>query len=150
MAKKEKPKKKSGQPQADRTTFNIQGDIHANRDVILGEQINTIYQQVSTTKIESRSEFIHVLAALQTQVALLKQQPELKSVQIRNLESAEQNLDKAVGEAQKEKPDGNAIHKTLKEAKETFELLAGGMAAAASAGAILGNLIAMALKLFGG
>lgn len=137
-----KPKKTQTQP-AERI-YNISGGIHAGRDVIQGDQYN--YQ---VANVETPAQFVGELQKLQAQVAALKQVP-LNAAQQRNLEAAEGNLAEAADEAQKPKPTGERIQSTLGEAKDTLELLGGGLAAASALGTAIGTLATMALKLFGG
>jgi hypothetical protein len=124
--------------------YNISGGIHAGRDVIQGDQYN--YQ---VANVETPAQFVGELQKLGAQIAALKQGP-LNGAQLRNLESAEQKLVEAKDEAQKPQPTGERIQSTLGEAKETLELLGGGLSAATALGTALGTLATMALKLFGG
>ncbi len=136
-----KPKKE----QQAKQIFNIQGGIHAGRDVIQGDQTNYI----NTANIQSPAQFADALRQVQAQIAVLKQ-GQLNSAQARNLEAAELKVIEAVSETQKLQPLGERIKATLTEAKETLELLAGSLSAAAVLGTTLGGLAVMAVKLFGG
>ena len=128
----------------------IRGNVTAGRDVVQGDQYNYHYapHDFQITNIQTPAEFTAKLAEVRAEIALLKQQSDLTSAQKRNIEAAEQQVVVVLEETQKETPDENSIKATLTEAKETFELLSGSIAAAAGLGAVLGNLIAMAVQIF--
>ncbi len=134
------------------TTINVKGNITAGRDVIQGDQTNYHYapHDFQITHINSPAEFTAKLAEVRAEIALLKQQPDLTTAQKRNIEAAEQQVVVVIEETQKENPDENSIKETLTEAKETFDLLSGSIASAAGLGMVLGNLIFLAVKIFGG
>ena len=138
-----KPKKE----QQAKQIFNIAGGVHAGRDVIQGDQVNYITTNVAN--IQSTAEFASALGQVQAQIAALKQGA-LTSAQARNIEAAEIKVSEAAAETKKPQPLGEHIKTTLNEAKETMELLAGGLSAATALGTTLGGLAVVALKLFGG
>jgi len=142
MANKSKQEAEQG-----KQVINVKGGIHAGRDVIQGDQANYITTQVAN--IQSAAEFVTALQQVQAQIAQLKQ-GQLSPVQSRNLEAAQASVAEAAAEAQKPQPLGERIKTTLGEAKETMELLGGGLAAAATLGGTLGGLLSLAVKLFGG
>lgn len=146
MAKK--PKKTT--PAAPKQMIHVEGGIHAGRDVIQGDQINYGPRDFQVTNITTPGEFVAKLAEIQAEIASIKQQTDLSSAQKRNLETAETQLAKASEEAQKPEADGGEIQETLTEVKETFELLGNSITAAVGLGTVLGNLIAMAVQIFGG
>lgn len=130
----------------------VRGNVTAGRDVIQGDQYNYHYapHDFQLTNIQTPADFTAKLAEVRGEITLLKQQPDLTSAQKRNLEAADQQVIVAIEETKKENPDENSIKATLTEAKETFDLISGSIASAAGLGAVLGNLIFMAVKIFGG
>jgi hypothetical protein len=124
--------------------FNIEGGVHAGRDVVMGDQYN-----YDVENIQNAAEFARVLEAVQAQLAALKQQPELNSAQVRNLKEAEEKVAEAVEETQQPKPLAERIQSTLTEAKETMDLLGGSLQSAAALGTTISGLILMAAKIFG-
>ena len=134
------------------TKITIKGDVKAGRDVIQGDQTNYNYapHDFQITNIQTQADFTAKLAEVHAAIAALKQQPDLTSAQKRNIEAAEQQVVVVIEETQKDTPDENSIKATLTEAKETFDLLSGSIASAARLGAVLGNLIFLAVQIFGG
>ena len=144
------PKAKTPKQTAGRT-YNIQGGIHAGRDVIQGDQTKniTIINITNTTNIQSPAEFAAALGQVQAQVADLKQ-AQLTSAQARNLNEVEVRLAEAAEEAQKPAPLGERIKTALAEAKDTLELLGGGLGAALAIGKTIEALMPVITRLFGG
>ncbi len=132
------------------TRITVKGDIKAKRDVIIGDQINYGLRDERIAQISSADDFRQALDEIQTQIATLKQQPDLSAVQRRNVKAAEKQVAKAAKEAKKPDADGSKIKTTLTDAKETFDLLSGGLVAAVKLGATLAPIIGLAIKLFGG
>jgi len=129
-------------------TFNIQGGIHAGRDVIQGDQTNYI-NIANVANIQSPAEFVGALQQVQAQIAEMRQ-GQLTSAQARNLEAAELKVIEASQETQKPQPLGKRIKTSLGEAKETMDLLGGSLQSAATLGTVIGGLVVIAMKLFGG
>ncbi len=127
--------------------FNIQGGVHAKRDVIMGDQNNIITN--NTANIESPAQFVEALKQVQAQVAGIKQE-QLTAAQKRNLEAVEGQIEAVSLEAGKPKPQLAHIQTTLKDARETMDMLAGGLNSAAALGTTIGGLALLAVKLFGG
>ena len=156
MAKKPVAKKKKAQPAAQRrksgsSNISVKGGIHAGRDVIMHDQINTyndLRQQVA--QIATPAEFLARAQEVQQQIATLKQQPELAPVQVKQLELAEAEVQDAARQAQQDKPVGQRINETLTSAQETMDKLAKGVTAAVGLGTVIGGLGQIAIKLFGG
>ena len=128
--------------------YNIKGGIHAGRDVIMGDQINYLVQQVERS--QTPADFNKALEAIQKELAALKAKSGLTSAEARNLEAAESKVKEAAEKAASEKPPANEIQADLKEAQETMDLLTKGISSAVQLGAMLGKLALMALKIFGG
>jgi hypothetical protein len=139
-AKKEK--------QADGTQFNIKGGIHAGRDVVMGDQYNQIYQKVEQNP--SPVEFLAALQQVQQELALIKQQPDLNTALVRNLEIVESSVIVAAEMADQPEPPADDIKATLTEAKETMDLISGSLGSAVKLGALIGNLALLAGRVFGG
>jgi hypothetical protein len=146
MPHRTKPRQTSSGP-----VYHIEGGIHAGRDVIQGDQTKniTITNITNITNIQSPAEFAEALQQVQAQVADLKQ-GQLTSAQARNLNEVESRLAEALEEAQKTQPLGERIKVTLTEAKETLELLGGGLGAALAIGKTIEGLILVITRLFGG
>lgn len=126
------------------TKITIKGDVKAGRDVIMGDQYN-----VDVANVTTPAEFTAKLAEIQAAIAALKQEPVLTSVQKRNVEAAEQQVAKAAEEARKPDADGEKIKETLTEAKDTFDLLSGGLEAAVKLGKTLATIIGFVKMVFG-
>jgi hypothetical protein len=140
MAAKSKKEQENGGP-----VYNFKGKVTVGRDFIGRDQYNTI----NTAEIKNQDEFVAALQKLQAQILELKQ-GQLTSAQARDLAVVESQVVEAVVEAQKPRPASERIQTTLKEAKETMEMLGGGLGAAAALGTTLGGLVMTAVKLFGG
>ena len=134
--------------QTEGPTYNIEGGVHAERDVIMGNQINYLSKQVE--EVHSPADFIQALNDIQKTLAELKAQPNLTKPQANNLEAAKEKVDEAAEKAASEKPPANEIQADLKEAQETMDLLSKGIGTAVQLGTMLGNLALMAVKIFGG
>jgi TolA-binding protein len=147
MATKKKPAEK---PSSSGQTFNIEGGVHAGRDVIQSNQYNYGGQTQQIANIQSQAEFVAALSSLQSQIAALKQQAALNAAQLRNLESADKQIAQAARAAQKPQADGGEIEKTLTEAKDTMDLLSGSVTSAIGLGTTLAGLIGIVSRLFGG
>ncbi|MCP4542444.1 MAG: hypothetical protein GY832_35420 [Chloroflexi bacterium] len=124
----------------------VAGGIHAGRDVIMGDQYNDFRQQVA--QIATRPEFVTQLQTLQTELAKLKQQESLPPAQVEQIQVVEENVQRAVKEAQKPEPLGARITATLTGAKGILEGISGSVQAAVGLGAVLATLIQMASQLF--
>ena len=143
------PKPKREKKSQGGVMFNIQGGIHAGRDVINGPQTNYITINNTTTNYASPAELITALQQLQTQVAALKSAPELDESDVKMVEAVEGRVKDAAAEAEKPEPDGVKITGTLEKARKTMDLLSGSLGSAVTLGATLGNIIVAAGKLFG-
>jgi hypothetical protein len=145
------PRKAKTQQKPTGHTYNIQGGIHAGRDVIQGNQTKniTISNITNITNIQTPAEFAAALGQVQAQVTELKQ-TRLTSAQARNLNEVENRLAEATEEAQKPQPLGERIKTTLAEAKDTLELLGGSLGAALTIGKTIESLMPVIARLFGG
>jgi len=147
-AKKAKPT--AAQSTASGNIFNVQGGIHAKRDVIMRDQHNTIHQTSQTLNISTPSEFIAELAQLKAEIERLKQLPNVDSTVVRRLGVVQDDIQDVIAEAKKEAPAAQRIKSTLDGAKETMEKLGGSITSAVNLGTLLGNLAVIAFKVFGG
>jgi hypothetical protein len=132
----------------DDPTYHIKGGIHAGRDVIMGNQINYLAEKVE--KVDSPAEFVQSLKEIQRTLAALKKQPDLTGAQTRNIEAAENKVQEAAEKADSDTPPIDEIQDDLKEAKETMDVLAGAITAAAALGTVLGSLGLMVARILGG
>jgi len=133
--------------------YNIQGGIHAGRDVIGGNQtknvtITTITNITNINTIQSSADFTAALQQVQAQVAALKR-GQLTTAQARNVNEVESRLAEAAQEIQKPQPLGARIKTALAEAKDTLELLGSGLGAALAIGKAIEGLMPFITKLFG-
>ncbi len=149
---KKEPEKRKPAPAAKHggNVFNIQGDIHIGRDLIGGDQVNTITNSQTINNISTPSEFISELQKLKAQIEALKSQPAVEPAAVRRLAAVEGDIEDAIVEAKKETPIVERIKNTLDGAKETMEKLGGSVTTAVNLGTILGNLALIAIKVFGG
>lgn len=129
--------------------FNIQGGIHAGRDVIQGNQTNYITINNSTTTYASPAELVAVLQQIQAQVSALKSVPELDESDIKTIEAVERKLMDAATEAEKNHPNGERITASLEKARRTMDLLTGSIGSAITLGTTIGSIMLGASKLFG-
>ena len=102
--------------------ININGGIHADRDVVMRDQIN--YGTVAD--IQNPPQFAAALQNVQEQIAQIKQ-GQLTSVQVRNLEVVEGRISEATEEVKKPQPLLEQIKTSLTDAKDTMEMLGGGL-----------------------
>ena len=144
------PRQKREKKSADGPVYNIEGGIHAGRDVVNGPQTNYITINNTATNYNSPAELVTALQQLQAQVAALKTAPGLDESDIKMVEAVEGRVQDAAGEAQKPAPDGGRITSTLEKARKTMDLLTGSVGSAVTLGATIGNIILAASKLFGG
>ena len=126
----------------------VRGNIRAGRDVIMGDQINDLRQQVA--QIVSPHEFLARLQELEAILAQVKQQPGLLPAQVETIEVVEGQIQQVVEEAKKPKPLAARITATLTGAKAVMDSLGEGVKSAIGLGAVLAGLAQMALKVFGG
>ena len=131
-------------------TFNIQGGIHANRDVIMGDQHNTINQNQSTTNINTPSQFMEELKKIKEEIERLKSLPNVDPAAVRRMDLVQADIDDVVDEAKKEAPTAERIKTTLDGAKEVMDKIGGSVVSAINLGTTLANLAGIAMKLFGG
>ena len=136
-------KKKSGG-----TQINVKGGIHAGRDVVMGKQYNQIYQKVEQNP--SPTEFLSALQQVQQELAVFKQQPDLNSALVRNLEVVESNVIVAAEMAGQPEPPADDIKAALTEATDTMDLVSRSLKSAMKLGALIGNLALLAERVFGG
>ncbi len=130
--------------------INIKGNVSVGRDLIQHDQTNYItYTSTQIANLASPAEFMTVLGQVQQQITEIKK-ADLSKSQVRNLEVVEGLVLDVSEEVQKPEPALDHIQNSLAEAKETLELLAGSLMAAAALGSTLGSLAVMAIKLFGG
>lgn len=131
----------------DGPVYNIQGGIHSGRDTNLGDQYN---YNIASQEPRTQDEFAAALASLQAQIAELKRQPGLTTVQQFNIQVAEGKLAEAADQAKLPAPAGGRIQAALKEAKEFLDVVSGSLQSAVNLGTIIGTLASLAIKLFGG
>jgi len=124
----------------------IAGNIQAGRDVIIGNQYNDLRQQVVC--IQTPSEFVTQLQALQAEIAALRAQAELTPQQVQQIEVAEEGVQRAIKEAQQPEPLAARITATLSSAKAVLEAISGSVRAAIGLGTVLASLIQIAEKVF--
>jgi len=142
--KTDKPKSSGGH------TYNVQGGIHAARDVIMGDQTKTYYQTTQTLNVSTPTEFVAELKKLKEEIAALKSQPSTDPAAARRLTAVEGDIEDAITEARKETPVIERIKTTLDGAKETMDKLGGSVTSAVNLGTTLGNLALLVWKVFGG
>ena len=154
---------KTGKPKAKRTAnkgnskrsssrpaYNIQGGVHAGRDVITGNQTNTYYPTRQTLNVTTPADFVAELQKLKAEIERLKQLPDTDAAAARRLEVVQADLQDAIVDAEKEQPAAQRINNTLDGAKETMEKLEGSITSAVNLGTTLGNLALIASRVFGG
>lgn len=142
--------KKKKQNQNNQPTYHIEGDIHAQRDVIMHDQFNQ-YKQI-VKKVEHNpapAEFAGALRQVQQELAQLKAQSELNTALVRNLEFVEVKVLEAEQKATQPEPPANEIKAALTDAKDTIDLVSGSLASAVNLGTLIGNLLLMAGQVFG-
>jgi hypothetical protein len=129
-------------------TFNIQGEIHAGRDVIQGDVSNYYSQYLA--QINTPPELAEKLLELAAEVATLKQQPRIAASEALVIEATETGLKEAAEQTVQPVPLGARVVGTLEKVKKTLEVLSGSLAAATDLGMKIGALILLASKIFGG
>jgi len=122
--------------------------IKAGRDVIIGNQYNDYRQQIA--HIASPREFALELEKLQKQIAEIKQQANLDSIDIQTIEVVEGRVKEAIEESQKPQPVAERITSALDKAKKTIDSLSGSVTAAIGLCTVIAGFGQVALKLFGG
>ena len=132
------------------STFNIEGGIHANRDVIMGNQYKTTYNNQQTFNITSPAEFMDELNKLKEEIEQLKAQPDMDKATALRMELAQAEIDNAMKEAGKEQPTAERIKSSLDSAKEAMDKIGGSVTSAINLGTTLGNLALLAMRVFGG
>ena len=146
--------KKSSSP---KTQVNIKGNVSAGLDVVQGDQHNVIYGgqynynfQQQVAQIQSPQEFVAKLQELQSELAQIKQQPEVLPEQQETLQLVEGQVAEVIAEAQKPEPASGRIVAKLKSAKAVMDSLGDGVKSAVGLGTAIAGFGAIALKLFGG
>lgn len=143
MAKKSQGSEKDGRSQVIKVR-----DIHAGRDVVMGDQYKLQDQRVAD--IRSASQFLVELERIQTAIVALKKSQGLSSIDVQTLEVAEGRVREAVEEGKKPVPTGARITSSLDKAKKTMDSLSGGLNAAVGVGKAIEGVIEFVGKLFGG
>ena len=128
-------------------SYNFTGPVAIGQ--FIGRDQTVYYAGDQNINVNSPADFAVGLQLLQTQIAALKQQADLTSAQVRNLQVVEQKVSEAAEQSNQPEPDGESIKGALQEAKDTVDLLASSITSAIGLGTLLGNLIAGAVRLFG-
>lgn len=110
----------------------VAGKINVKGSWIQGNQYNDYRQQIAN--IATPAQFIAEAQKVQAQIAEAKKQPDLLPSQTRKIDTAEADVQDAIAEAQKEKPDPKSIQTTLTSAAETMASVGKTMEAAQSMG----------------
>jgi len=143
--KESKPRKPAAPKQAGGNIFNIQGGIHVGGDFIGGDQVNYISNNILTP-----ADFIAELQKLRAEIAALQSQPNLEPAAARRLNTVAGDIEEAAAEASKEAPAAERVKSTLEGAKDMMDKLGGSLGSAVKLGVTLGQLAALAIKVFGG
>ena len=146
--KKPAPRKSAAPKNSDGPIFNVQGGIHIGRDMVAGGQVNYINE--TNFNITTPAQFMDELQRLSDEIEKLKSLPNVDAAAAQQMDEARADVQVALEEAAKEKPDAERVKSTLDGAKETMEKLGGSIGAAVNLGTTLGNLAMLAIKLFGG
>jgi hypothetical protein len=133
--------------QDDRPYIHVEGGIHVQRDMIMGDQYNQIVQNVENNP--TPGAFTVALWQIRQELSKIKAQSDLTAAQIRNIEFVEVKVLEAEQKASLPEPPVEDIKTDLIEAKETMDAISGGLASAIGLGALLGNLIGMVGRAFG-
>ncbi|MBI4671524.1 MAG: hypothetical protein HY741_07640 [Chloroflexi bacterium] len=149
-------KKKSPQPAPknqvilkDNAKINAKGNVIMGDQIIHGNQYNA-GGNLNIANVSTPREFIEQLQQVQSEIAMLKQSPELSASQARRIEAVEGDVVEVIQEVQKPKPLPARINETLGEAQETMNKIGGSVKSAVELGAALGALAELAIKVFGG
>ncbi|MFH0995520.1 MAG: hypothetical protein V1844_08500 [Pseudomonadota bacterium] len=140
-AESEKNGEKGGQ------VIKVSGGIHARGDVVMHDQFN--YSTV--VDIQNLDQFVKALQNVQAKIGKEGKegkQGQLNSVQVRNLEDAENRVGEAVAEAGQAKPLLERINTSLTGAREIMEMLGSGVNAAVALGKTIGDLAVQAARFF--
>jgi hypothetical protein len=124
-----------------RPTFEIEGGIHAGRDIIMGDQRNYVMEVTVPTLYQSLTE-------LRTRIAVLANQPELSDKQLSAIKSVENKLSEATVEIQKTEPNGNLVITSLMNAKKKMKLISDIIQSARALESTINSVTQMATKLF--
>jgi hypothetical protein len=130
--------------------FNVQGGIHVSGNMIAGDQTNYYTQNQQNIHMTSPTQFIEELQKIREEIERLKSQPNIDRSAVRRMDVVQADIDDAIQEAAREQPGAKRINDTLMSARETMEKLGSTLASAINLGTALGNLAAMAVKLFEG
>ena len=140
------PKQAASSP---KVAVTIHGNVTAGGSVVFGEQYNYNFQQ-QVAQIQSPQEFVTKLQELQSQLAQIKQLPEVKEDQKETLQLVEGQVKDVIDEAQKPQPASERIVAKLKSAKAVMDSLGDSVKSAVGLGTAIAGFGAIALKLFGG
>jgi hypothetical protein len=128
--------------------YNIKGGIHAN-NVVMGDQTNIVNQtQQNFVSPKTSEEFLIELTRVREEIKTLKNQPGLPPPVFEAIQTVEAQVLDAAEEVQQPEPSAQSIRDTLKEAKETMDLIKGSIQSAVGLGLTLGMLADLALRLF--
>jgi hypothetical protein len=128
------------------TTINIEGGVHAKRDVIMGNQ-TVYYQQIA--QIQTPAEFLVELQRIQAEIAALRQMPELAGEQAQMIEIVEGQVSQAAEEAQKPQPLAERIAARLNSARLILDSIGGALQSAVDLGVKIGGLVMIVSRIFG-
>ena len=127
--------------------IEIHGDVHAGRDVIMGNQVNDFLQQVA--QIASPEEFVARARELQAMLAEIKGQPELSQAEVDTIEVVEGQMEQVIKEAGKPQPLAARITATLTGAKLVMDSMGDTVKSAIGLGTVVAGLVEIVPKVFG-
>ena len=138
----------NSQQGAPKTVVNIKGDVHADRDVVMGDVTYDLRQQIA--QIASPQEFVAKLQELRGQITQAKDLPDVAPEDKEMLLLAEGQVAEVIEEAKKPQPASERIAAKLKSAKKVMDSLGESVTSAVELGTAIAGFGAIALKLFGG
>ena len=138
----------NSQQGAPKTVVNIKGDVHADRDVVMGDVTYDLRQQIA--QIASPQEFVAKLQELRGQITQAKDLPDVAPEDKEMLLLTEGQVAEVIEEAKKPQPASERIAAKLKSAKKVMDSLGESVTSAVELGTAIAGFGAIALKLFGG
>jgi hypothetical protein len=148
--KEPKPRKPAAPKDSGGPNIIVHGNINVGRDFVSHDQYKTVTHGETIYNVSTPTDFIAALNQLKAEIEALKSQPNLEPAVARRLTTVEGDIEDAMTEAGSEKPAVEKVKSTLEGAKDMMDKLGGSLGSAVKLGAALGQLAALAIKVFGG
>jgi hypothetical protein len=148
--KEPKPRKPAASKDSGGPNIIVHGNINVGGDFVSRDQYNTVTHGETINHISTPTDFIAALNQLKAEIEALQSQADLEPAAARRLNTVTGDIEDVAAEAEKEAPAAERMKSTLEGAKDMMDKLGGSIGSAVKLGVTLGQLAALAIKVFGG